>query len=1067
MRKTLFYGLQPELQLNVGLGNVNSVFPINEHQFIASTDKEIVKFENNSTLSTASVPLNCSTFIPQRDIIIGITFQSNEFIIFSSNNLKEPIFKGIRTNQAAVTHIIYSKKSESILTIGKGVKIWKILFQKGNNVPESITLVSEIMSDYEQSILNPPSFDFTNESIHFSSKNGGISAFNLKGEEKRILSKSQVPKSTVFAYFQPTKKIIITENQDVCVWNHMQIMTRRYTLPSESIISCFICDNENILLISSQFNFFLMNLKTGKSWRCFSMQHPITRVFYFDGKVCVTSGSTVYLYKIVIPWRIWSQGINETQIIMRVPKKSEASRIFILSNGSFMRFFSPKNGAQLTTASASLSVPVSNVFYDREGQRDILFLVLKNGNICGFNATFSPCKEDIHVSMGALAMCSSTINGKKEYIFATKSGKIIFCDYLTLSVRSTLSISHGEPCNYLFADDKQLIVLTDDEIVCVDAEKEAILAKENVPRIDGVVKYHNGIVYVGEKTGKIRLYDTRNREIKEVDTNCSCSSQITSICFGSCFWVTTSFDGDVNYWNYAKNECFAEIHCNLPLFGSEVLNGYRDLLVVVENEVMIIPGTLIFGKEKDPEDPSTDNYDRRNDYLSSEAVMRFASEELQIINNDDDTSEDSIETNTKEKETFFKELKNPKEKTKNEDFLFDSQHRNEENKPKEHKNEEKNVLLENTQEEKKDDIDEQHKKEEIKQKEQEEPQTEKEVKKVKPPTSPKPSDDARKKPSPKRNVEVEEIKKPRPPQEPKDSAKHRPKQEPKNDASSELQDSSENSAFSSMKYLFGVREKIPLSVKTPATKSMQSFFDKGSFPFLFKTPSSPNATLAANNSLYKKKPYVFKPDLSQKRLSLDSLDIIDPMSQPILYRKTFFKKDNGYSMSSSTYKTLLQPPTEFDESSNSQKEEVDDNAPHFVRPARPKTPPLVRRNSAVYDALTAYGERRKTQTPTKKPAAFLISRPAITANDVKQLYGRGNHVLIPLSNETNRSRLKQDPAYPFLRYKTDNYHQQTRGTIGESLVIQPIHIQQPEQQGIASNISRGRIIVPQKKQPKK
>ena len=73
MNLTLKYGLQPCFQVNSGVGNVNSVYPIKDGEFIATSNKDILKFHGNSIKISSNIPFECSTFIEELDLIVAVT----------------------------------------------------------------------------------------------------------------------------------------------------------------------------------------------------------------------------------------------------------------------------------------------------------------------------------------------------------------------------------------------------------------------------------------------------------------------------------------------------------------------------------------------------------------------------------------------------------------------------------------------------------------------------------------------------------------------------------------------------------------------------------------------------------------------------------------------------------------------------------------------------------------------------------------------------------------------------------------------------------------------------------
>ena len=653
-------GIFPDLQITVGNGNVNSLFQINEHEFVASTTKEIVKFEGQEIKMSANYQLECAVYVPPAEMIVCVTYAKHEFLILPVNNFSKPELQGLKTNQFSIYHILYSRESDSIITIGAGIKVWKFEYPKPNGllsekkIPCSLMLISQILPNYDSPILHQPVFNYSEELILIPSSQG-LQSYRLNGNQGPNFAKISAPKGTVFTLFQKTNKIITIENSDVCVWNKTQSLTHRYNLNFESVIAVFMPNKENAVILNSNQNVILLNLKTGKNKICFTQQQPINRIFFFNNNpyfpsndfqsiFAFANGPQITFVKASIPWKTWAAGIPKPKLMIRQPKYKEAARILILSENNFIRLFSPKTRTQMTTAASKASMPVLNLFYDREHSlktsinRDELFVVLSNNSICGFDTLVNPCNENYDndtYKATALTSFESVVNGVKTVMMAiaTSLGDLLICSYDNLEIIQRIQISQAQlPLRHIFYDGNNfLVILQDNEIACVDCSNNTYQVKmrKKLSNPYCIVKMHKNIIYVGDKNGSVdrfEIHEDTNTISERHQPTRQHNAQITSISFSDSFWVTTSLDGDVKLWDY-YNTNITNFQFSKPIYSSVVLNGTRDILVGVDGEIMRIPAILSFGSECDKEDEDMDNFDRNYDFLHPESLKLKGQEE--------------------------------------------------------------------------------------------------------------------------------------------------------------------------------------------------------------------------------------------------------------------------------------------------------------------------------------------------------------------------------------------------------------------------------------------------------
>ncbi|EAY20820.1 hypothetical protein TVAG_436440 [Trichomonas vaginalis G3] len=639
MNKNLInYGIEPDFQLNVFTGPVNSVYMVSDTEYVASSTREIVKFEGSNVKMTGNFQFDCSCFVKPAEVIVGISSRGHEFVVLPINNFAKPIIEGMPTNMLTVFHILYSEKSSVLITLGTGIKTWKFEFPEQNSILShrrndiKITPISTFLSTYDAPIVNMPPFNYIDEELLLPSIQG-LQYFKINGNQSQQATKLPVSKVSNYTLFEKTRKVLVTENGDVCVWNKFHNLTHRHTFSTELITSIFMPDKENAIIVTGSLNVFMMNVKTGRFWRCGTLPQTPNKIFQFPKRkevVAMTFLNTLTFYKVNIPWKLWAASILKSKILQRVSKLNEAARILIISDSNFIKIYSPRTKTQVTTASPSVAGNIIFPFYDRGSKlvkKDNLFTILANGAVLGFETSTAPSVEFINVEMKATSMVKFQYHDRDVYGITVLTGDLVVVDPDNFNILQSIQVSSSQsPVRNSVLGASYIICFTDDETVLIDLYDLSIVLRKKL-LINGCVKARNDTLYVGKESGNIILYEIRGAIINEIPPPFRQHNlAVTAIEFGTDYWISAALDGLLKFWDY-KNENLKTINFFTPLFSLTIMNGMRDTLVGTSNDVMVVPGTVVFGNITDKENKDIDNFDRYVDELAPDSIKKIAEEE--------------------------------------------------------------------------------------------------------------------------------------------------------------------------------------------------------------------------------------------------------------------------------------------------------------------------------------------------------------------------------------------------------------------------------------------------------
>lgn len=652
------FGIYEDFSITFNTGNITNIFPLNHRECIASTSKEIIRFERKIIKARYPYTFSSCFVVPDTEFIVGVTFKYGTFTVFKLSDVSEPLLKDYQTNHHGIFHMFYSHKSNSIITIGSGIRVFTLRIEypdkkiRISNPKVLFTQRSSFANDYETTILTPPPFDPETELIYLPTSNG-ICPFTLDGKQLTSYTRIAATIKTVYTFNRHTKELLTYDTTDgMSLWGPSDNLICHFSTAGSSLIAMLFVDEENVICFNSFNSLFYLNTKTGRTFHCISLQQRPTRLFLVHVQnqpvLFVCFGNSMKALKVVIPWKVWNINVKETVSIQRCNKFFESARVLVAMRGSFVKLYTPKSGEKVTVATPKLAVNSSSFFYDRGvferyvfnkeklefsmkiektlpgGSRDVLFVVLENGRIIEFNTTVSPCEEVMSVKTKATFMTICRYNEKWCYAVCSPNSDLYILDYQNLKETNHFTVVNDRLLKFFYHyESESIVMIFSRKTILFDLKKGQI---GDVLSIEGnnVTSLFANMLKYGYESGYIAHVEIENGKLIATDKNGMQrphSEAVSCFSFSLCFWISVGVDGKVIFWNYA-NEKIYQLSFPIALRVGAIMNGKRDVLVATDSEIMIIEGCSLFNKnDVDREISEIDNFDRLNDNLSSEVIF--------------------------------------------------------------------------------------------------------------------------------------------------------------------------------------------------------------------------------------------------------------------------------------------------------------------------------------------------------------------------------------------------------------------------------------------------------------
>ena len=659
-KQLLNFGLFHESDLTFDNSEVTSVFSVKGGELIATTLAQIVHFEKRRVLAREHLQFTTGVYVPKYNIVIAATVKACQIYIFSLRAFGRPIVSGFDTGQQAVNRIIFSSKSDTLITLSERVKTWKLKVEtplgESDVILPTISITKRAVLHGKFPIIgfSEVGFDSKHELL-FLPTSEGIRPFTLDGEAHPVSSKVPANPATVYHYREETENLITEDpNLGICLWHRLGTLVKRLEFSAKPIMYFAFIDDEHVVIMDSDATLFIMNVLTGKSHVCFTAPAFPTGVHICgegeEKRLVLVSHNLIYTYKVSVMWRVWALNVAKPQRIKRTEKPGEPARVLVEDENWAAKLFSPKNGAMLTEATPREAVKPCCYYYDRgyienqhwddEGQRFVqsfvkvsqkkekVIMTLNNGEVRVFDCLTNPANEDERPpgKGSVFTLCCS--EGKWMWAMFAGSGDLSLFTYQSFELVRRVSISYEQAVSmHYFQTLNLLVVQYPKEFVLVDPDRMIVMDKMPFAGTTAV-EYYGELVFAGGESGVISRIDINNnvfnRKHRQVHSH---KTEITGISVAPTFWISSSSDGVVVVWNH-EDAKLCKIVCPWPVYACGILNGKRDILLATVSEIMIVDGVRIFGDVTDDENEQLDNFDRRPDPLDTATMLMYEHKRL-------------------------------------------------------------------------------------------------------------------------------------------------------------------------------------------------------------------------------------------------------------------------------------------------------------------------------------------------------------------------------------------------------------------------------------------------------
>ena len=645
---TMEFGMSEIVTHYLGPQPVSCVFPINKAQVVAITLREVIIFEREEIVSRARYSFTCACYIPEETLIVGHTYRGCEFVAMQTNNLDNPILESQPSGHSGVYHMIYSPKSKVIITIGSGIKVWDIeCVDIGNRMvsAEAKVLITPRVSfaeKYETPILQNPVFDYDKELL-FLPTLGGIMSFSIDGNPLEYVTRVPANTMTIFSYCPSNKKCItFTPDTGFCVWRKECKLEKKLNTVGSTLLAISFIDSENVIYLNTKGSLFIVNIKSGRQFHCFDTLTRPSRYFlielYNQPCVAVATSNVLKMLNVTVPWKVWKMNILKPKYINRHSKLDCAARIVVFTDNSFIKMFNPKTRSLINAATPGEIISPLSFYYDRgmfteyifdqkegvftekyieTGPRDSLLVAYDNGILVNYDCTISPCSETWEGKLNAAFLEKIKYQDAWCYAVGRGDGGISFLNYDTFELIKTISICKDKITGMLYHYPSNcLLILVYNSMKLIDLESEIIIDDFKIKHTD-VFGLRGDIVYMGYRNGEIVKYNISGKAIKPYSASKSItphSDKVSSFHFGLQYYISASFDNSLIIWDY-YHSTISRVIIPFPIYSVSFLGAFRQILIGLENEIMILNPHQIFNDDVEAEIPNIDNYDKLVDLL--------------------------------------------------------------------------------------------------------------------------------------------------------------------------------------------------------------------------------------------------------------------------------------------------------------------------------------------------------------------------------------------------------------------------------------------------------------------
>jgi hypothetical protein len=247
--------------------------------------------------------------------------------------------------------------------------------------------------------------------------------------------------------------------------------------------------------------------------------------------------------------------------------------------------------------------------------------VQEDGKVSLFSTGEFPCEFVRSWELNAATVMPVLYLEEPAYCIATTGGELLICNSTNFApVKRFLVQSARMRRAHYDAVYRTILMMYDNQIIRYDTTKGT--PRQRVPVGAGrLSRLHSNMLFLGYESGQIATIVVREEDLLVTKSGVQCHlNAVTGFAFGSNYYLSVGLDCCLKVWSFA-GVLLSTLELPLPLYGVEILNAKRDIVVGTQSEVMMIPGTVIFRADFEPRDELTDNYNERTDELSHNVMV--------------------------------------------------------------------------------------------------------------------------------------------------------------------------------------------------------------------------------------------------------------------------------------------------------------------------------------------------------------------------------------------------------------------------------------------------------------
>lgn len=624
MTRIVEFGVKKSFSLPTSASRINYIGKINKYRYIVTSNKSIAVYEDENQIYSFPIPTQTAIYIPKFDALVFIPKKGNKFLVHFVRDLKECVYEGPEIDHLGINHLLFSEKSDTLISFGIGVRTWRMKCPLAENRRLNQKIVIEITERarfLEDSIMKElfiPTFDSNNERILFHTRNTLI-GYDLDGNEVDLPITYKTENFVMFRYNSyDDSYVTIDLEQGMCLWSKLGSIINRFPFNAKKVITMYFINFEFALAIDSEYKLDIIDLRTMQTFPGVILEEKPLRFFFVPGEfpTFVSVATKMNFYTISTFWQQWIELSTTVVRMLRCPSAEKSARLlFLLCNSSFA-LLSPKSGNKVGVClSESTSFPKDFFVQrsDRTTSRDLLRCIQEDGTFEIFQMNEIPFSCVSSMKMNATSLCQAIVNNRYVNIIGTTFGSIVVIDDSTLEIVSKISPNTLPPLK-LFAhhSSDSLIVVYQRDIVVFSLSNLSEKYKVNQPYVKVREVFWDYLIN-GYEDGRVEIFSIHKDHLYPVfdeqypihDGAVSCLAR------GSTFFLSAAANGSVIIWSQTL-EMLAKLKFPLGIYSACVLNGTRSILFGLEKAVMILDGSQVFA-EVDEEDIIWDNFDRRID----------------------------------------------------------------------------------------------------------------------------------------------------------------------------------------------------------------------------------------------------------------------------------------------------------------------------------------------------------------------------------------------------------------------------------------------------------------------